>query len=55
MHSVHFPTHYLAILREAAKYVIFLVAWPLRPYPLELSGHKSFSRFFLELQKRYTF
>ena len=33
MHSVHFPTHYLAILREAAKYVIFFSGLATKALP----------------------
>ena len=40
-------------LGSRKKTLFFLVARQLRPYrsPLELSGHKNFSSFFLELQK----
>ena len=44
---------HIQCIRKAAKNGLFLVVRPLRHYPppLELSGHKKFSRIFLELQK----
>ena len=53
--NIYIYLEYIGI-REAEKKTLFLVAWPLRPYPnpLELSGH-IFWEFILEIQKSFFF